>query len=120
MVHFASAVLIATLAAATVGSGPALAADGAQLFQQQCKICHQGPSTPLAPNLAGVVGKDKASRTDFQYSAALMAKAGTWTDADLDKWLTSPGAFVPGTKMVVAVPDPANRAALIGYLKTLK
>jgi cytochrome c len=115
MVRFASAVMIAALAAS-----PALAADGAQLFAQQCKICHQGPSTPLAPSLAGVAGKDKASRTDFTYSAALKAKAGPWTDADLDKWLTSPGAFVPGTKMVVAVPDPANRAALIAYLKTLK
>ena len=120
MVRFASAVLIAALASATVGSGPALAADGAQLFATTCKICHQGPSTPLAPSLAGVVGKDKASRTDFQYSAALKAKAGNWTDADLDKWLTSPGAFVPGTKMVVAVPDAANRAALIAYLHTLK
>ena len=115
MVRFASAVLIAALAAS-----PALAADGAQLFAMQCKICHQGASSPLAPNLAGVAGKDKASRTDFTYSPALKAKAGVWTDADLDKWLTSPGAFVPGTKMVVAVPDPANRAALIAYLHTLK
>ena len=120
MVRFASAVLIATLAAATLGAAPALAADGAQLFQQQCKICHQGPSTPLAPSLAGVAGKARASRTDFAYSAALKAKGGSWSDADLDKWLTSPGAFVPGTKMVVAVPDPANRAALIAYLHTLK
>src|SRR3954463_2458349 len=120
MVRFASAVLIAAVAAGTLASSPALAADGAQLFQQQCKICHQGPSTPLAPSLAGVAGKDKASRTDFTYSNALKAKAGTWTDADLDKWLTSPGAFVPGTKMVVAVPDAGNRAALIAYLHTLK
>lgn len=115
MIRFASAVLIAALAAS-----PALAADGVQLFQQQCKICHQGPSTPLAPSLAGVAGKGKASRTDFNYSPALKAKAGTWTDADLDQWLKSPGAFVPGTKMVVAVPDAANRAALIAYLHTLQ
>ena len=116
MVRFASAVLIA----ATLGSSPALAADGAQLFAQQCKICHQGSSSPLAPSLAGIAGKDKGSRTDFTYSAGLKAKAGTWTDADLDQWLKSPGAFVPGTKMVVAVPDAANRAALIAYLHTLK
>jgi cytochrome c len=115
MVRFASAVLIAALAAT-----PALAADGAQLFASTCKICHQGPSTPLAPSLAGVAGKARASRTDFQYSAALKAKGGVWTDADLDKWLTKPSAFVPGTKMVVSVPDPANRAAIIAYLHTLK
>ena len=120
MVRFASAVLIAALATATVGTGPALAADGAQLFATTCKICHQGASSPLAPSLNGVAGRKMGSLTDFTYSAGLKAKGGVWTDANLDTWLKGPGAMVPGAKMVINVPDAANRAAIIAYLHTLK
>jgi cytochrome c len=99
---------------------PALAADGAQLFAMQCKMCHQGASSVMAPSLAGVAGAKMASKTDFTYSAALKAKGDTWTDANLDSFLKSPAGFVPGTKMVVSVPSDENRAAIIDYLHTLK
>ena len=104
------------LAAAFIAS-PALAADGAQLFAMQCKMCHGG--SPIGPNLTGVAGR-KIAATDFAYSAALKAKDGTWTDANLDAFLKGPAAFAPGTKMFASVPSEENRAALIGYLKTLK
>ena len=42
-----------------------------------------------------------------------------WTDANLNKYLKSPGDFVPGNAMAFAgVPNPKDRADLIAYLKT--
>ncbi|MEO8114372.1 MAG: c-type cytochrome [Phenylobacterium sp.] len=111
------------LAAALAASfaAPALAADGEQLFLMQCKLCHgpAGGGTAMGPSLAGVAGGKIAAGT-FAYSPALKAKEGTWTDANLDAFLTSPAAFAPGTRMFATVPSEENRAALTAYLKTLK
>lgn len=113
MLRTTAAALVLSLAAAA----PALAQDGAQLFNMQCRMCHGG--SPMGPSLAGVAGAPIASKS-FAYSPALKAKGGTWTDANLDAFLKGPSAFAPGTKMLIAVPSDANRAAIIGYLKTLK
>lgn len=100
---------------------PALAADGAPLFNAQCKMCHQAATGPLAPTLTGVAGAKIASRPGFNYSPALKAKSGeAWTDANLDAYLANPAGFAPGTRMMVKVAKPEDRKALIGYMKTLK
>lgn len=109
------AVLIS--AALAVTATPVLAADGAQLFNMQCKMCHTGG--PMGPSLAGVAGGPIAAKP-FAYSPGLKAKGGTWTDAALDAYLKQPSAFSPGTKMLISVPAAESRAALIAYLKTLK
>ena len=122
MVRFAAP--LAVIGAATVlslAATPALAADGAQLFAMQCKLCHQAAgSTAMAPSLAGVAGGKIAAKADFNYSSALKAHGGTWTDDNLNAFLKGPSAFAPGTKMMISVPSDENRAALVGYLKTLK
>jgi cytochrome c len=113
----------AAFLAAAVFAGPALAqtVDGAGVFSNQCAGCHVGPSTPLAPSLAGVAGAKIASKGDFDYSAGLKAKNGdTWTDANLDTFLKGPQDFAPGTAMYIAPQSDENRKALIEYLKTLK
>ena len=118
MARLVPAALLASLLA-----GPALAqsVDGAQVFAQQCQGCHVGPSTPLAPSLAGVYGSHIASKGDFEYSAGLKAKnADTWTDANLDTFLKGPQDFAPGTAMYISPQADENRKALIEYLKTLK
>ena len=114
--------VLAILAIAGLLTGsPALAADGAKTFQFQCKTCHQAKSTPMAPSLTGVAGRKIAGLGDFKYSAGLTAKAAmTWTDANLDAYLTAPAKFAPGTKMMTGVAAPADRAAVVAYLKTLK
>jgi len=106
--------------ALALAATPALAADGAELFALQCEGCHAAASTPVAPTLKGVAGGKIASATGFTYSAGLKAKTGTWTDANLDAFLAAPAKFAPGTKMMTAGVEPEDRAALIGYLKTLK
>ena len=109
---------VACLAAAlSLAAAPALAADGAQLFNMQCKMCHGG--SPMGPGLTGVAG-GKIGGGAFAYSAALKSKGGAWTDANLDSYLKQPSAFAPGTKMLIAVPNNDNRAAIIAHLKTLK
>ena len=114
MIRFAIAVALA------LAAPPALAADGAQLFNLQCKMCHGPKSSPMGPSLSGVAGRKIAGRTDFAYSAGLKAKRGTWTDANLNDFLKAPAAFAPGTRMAAAVPSAENRAALVRHLKTLK
>lgn len=100
---------------------PALAADGPQLFNTQCKICHQAVTGPLAPALAGVAGGKIAAQPGFNYSPGLKAKGShDWTDPHLDAYLANPGGFAPGTRMLVKVADAEDRQALIAYLKTLK
>jgi len=107
------------LAVAAV-AGSAQAADGAKIFQLQCKTCHGAKSSPMAPSLAGVAGRKIASLADFAYSAGLKGKDGTWTDANLDAYLASPSKFAPGTRMTAGVVSAPDRTAVIGYLKTLK
>ncbi len=98
-------------------AGPALAQDGAQLFNMQCKMCHNGG--PMGPPLAGVAGGPIAAK-QFAYSPALKNKGGAWTDANLDAYLKGPAAFAPGTKMLISVGSEPNRKAIIEHLKTLK
>lgn len=109
--------LTAAAIALSLAAGPALAQDGAALYNMQCKMCHGG--SPMGPSLAGVAGAPIASKS-FAYSPALKGKGGEWTDANLDAFLKGPAAFAPGTKMLISVPADANRAAIIAYLKTLK
>ena len=99
----------------------ALASAGAAAFQNDlgCGSCHFKDS-PFGPPLEGVAGHDIASVKGFLYSAALKAKAGNWTDANLDAFLTNPQGFAPGTEMDASVEDPAQRREVIAYLKTLK
>lgn len=117
MTRLAALPVLALGAALSLAAAPALAADGAQLFNMQCKMCHNG--TPMGPPLAGVAGGPVAAKA-FAYSPALKSKGGTWTDANLEAFLKAPTAFAPGTKMMISVPNAENRAAIIEHLKTLK
>ncbi len=87
-----------------------------------CIACHsfnQGGKAGLGPNLYGVVGGPHAHMPGFEYSAALKAHAGPWTFDELDKWLTKPSAYAPGTKMSFAgIANPKERADVIDYLRT--
>jgi cytochrome c len=103
------------LAAASVEKG--------QTEAKKCQSCHNfnpGGATKIGPDLAGVVGRPKASVAGFDYSGALKKLGGTWSYDDLDKWLAKPGAFAPGTKMTFAgLPDGAERADVIAYLHSI-
>lgn len=114
-------VLVWTDDAALVVLEPAKGSDGATLFAAQCSGCHSivdGMSHRLGPDLAGVVGRKIASASGFdEYSAALRAQRGEWTNERLDAFLRDPQGTVPGNSMGFAgVTDAKHRAALIEYL----
>jgi cytochrome c len=111
---------LALAALVALSASAAQAADGAKIFQLQCKTCHQAKSTPMGPSLNGVAGRALGSLTDFKYSPALVAKGGVWTDASLDAFLAGPAKFAAGSKMPAALAAAPDRAAVIAYLKTLK
>jgi cytochrome c len=67
-----------------------------------------------------VVGRKIASVPDFNYSSGLKSKEGDWTYENLDKFLTNPRDFAPGTKMTFAgIKKPEQRAAVIAYLRSI-
>jgi cytochrome c len=108
-------VLILALA---TGSADAESGAGAALFQQRCAVCHSvvAGQNKIGPHLAGVIGRKAGSVKDARYSAAMKASGIVWTARSLDPYLAAPAKVVPGTQMMINVPDPAQRAAIIAYL----
>lgn len=93
----------------------------------KCKACHtfeQGGPDRTGPNQWGIVGSHVAHKEGFAYSSALLAKKaeiGTWDEAHLMAFLENPKEYIPGTKMQFnGVRNPAERADLVAWLKTLK
>ena len=90
---------------------------------KQCAACHtfqKGGPNGIGPNLYGIVGRPRASEPGFNYSDAMKAKGGEWTIDELNKFLTNPRGYIPGTKMTFAgLPRGNLRADVIDYLNSL-
>ena len=103
------------LASATVDRG--------QTSAKVCATCHtfqKGGANGQGPNLYGIIGRARASVPGFVYSDAMKAKGGEWTVDDLNKFLTTPKEFVPGTKMnFPGFSKGSQRADVIAYLNSL-
>lgn len=97
-------------------------AKGKKIFAK-CTSCHtvdQGAANGIGPNLWGIVGDQRAEgRNGYAFSSALKKVGGKWTFDDLNKWLTSPRNFAPGTKMSFAgLSSTQDRADVVAYLNS--
>lgn len=95
------------------------AAKGEAIFAK-CKACHtieSGGANGIGPNLYATMGKKHGHVPGFAYSEALLKAPGSWDWENMDKWLSSPKKYAPGTKMSFAgLSNPEERAALLLYL----
>ena len=117
--------LLASAVALGVATTSVQAAGGEDLFKQQCAACHavqKDAPMGMGPNLSGIVGRKAGSVQGFPHSEEFhKALAGkSWTPELLDKWLENPQQVAKGTYMMYQQSDPAVRAAIIDYLKTIK
>lgn len=107
--------ILALLASADVAKG--------QKLSKACAACHsfdKGGSHKIGPNLWGVVGSSKGSKSGFPYSDSMKSKGGSWTYSELNHFLWKPKNFVPGTKMnYIGLKKPQQRADIIAWLRTL-
>ncbi len=109
--------------AATVCIGPQVAAvdpnRGKELWEAKCIGCHSLDANRVGPLHRGVVGRKAGTASGYSYSTAVKNAGFVWDEARLDQWLAGPAKFVPGSKMGFSVADPADRADIIAYLKSV-
>ncbi|GHB25865.1 cytochrome c family protein [Pseudovibrio japonicus] len=93
---------------------------------RKCAACHtfdDGGANKVGPNLWGIVGRAPASHEGFSYSTAMQEFATThpeWTFEQLNEFIESPRAHIPGTSMGYAgLKRDDQRADLIAYLNSL-
>ena len=118
-------------AATTFAQGDAAA--GRIIFNQKCASCHtmsaDPANSPNGPNLFGVIGRRAGVVRGWVYSPALRASGNEfhprgraylfWSEENLDNWLADPKVFVPGSRMDLKMPDPAERADVIAYMRSM-
>ncbi len=98
---------------------PSSGLSGATLFDKRCSSCHELDEHDRGPALRDVYGRMAGHNPGFRYSTALRTRFFNWDEANLDIWLQGPARMVPGARMRVHVNAPAERAAIIVYLKNV-
>ena len=119
LVFAAGVVLITASGASAAGD----IAKGERLAKNKCVVCHtmqKGGGARLGPNLFNVLGRRAGSVESYKYSKAMTSSGIVWDEAAFIEFLTKPSKFVKGTKMSFAgLKKPADRAAVIAYLRSL-
>ncbi len=113
------AALILGVVCGAAGQAGAADLDGEALFNTHCRNCHSSAKDDhrLGPSLHGIVGKQAGAAAGFAaYSGSL--KGFAWDPSTLDKFMASPTSVAPNTSMIYPpVEDPAQRAAIIDFIK---
>ena len=85
-----------------------------------CWTCHDlaGTVKKVGPSLLGVYGRRSGTVPDYGSSDAMIAASIVWDDRMLAAFLSNPGGFVPGNRMVSpGVRDQAALSNLLFYLR---
>ena len=119
-VHGAEKLAVPPISARLATADPEV---GKARFDETCGGCHFLPgevNRNKAPSIWGIVGRQKASDKNFDYSPAFREETGTWTYEALNIWLSDPARAVLGTAMrFPGLQDEKQRADVIAYLRTL-
>ena len=96
-------------------------ADGKSI-STRCEQCHdlsKGGPNKIGPNLWGVVGRPARVSSGLRLFRRDEGERRLWSYDELFKFLKSPGAYIPGTKMSFAgLRSADDRINLIAYLRT--
>ena len=118
--RFCHLLMLGALACALFGCGSSPKGDalhGKELYAQ-CAGCHELRENKIGPMHCGLIGRPAGSVPAFEYSEAMKTSGIVWDTQKLDEFLTSPIAYVVGTRMGFAgFPNPTDRADVIAYLQ---
>ncbi len=116
----ASAAALVTLAFIAPVRAEGDVARGAQAART-CIACHSfAPGRHMTgPSLAEVWGRKAGTAEGFtRYSDALKRSGLVWNKQNLDAWIKSPAALVPGNSMgFPGIADARTRADLVAYIE---
>lgn len=116
----AASVLFGLLAGTAVAAGNP--ERGARDFRP-CMACHsvKPGEHSIGPSLADVWNRKAGTVEGFPgYSSVLREANIEWNQDSLDKWLSAPQKFIPGTSMNFrGITDAQERADIIAYLKAV-
>jgi cytochrome c2 len=121
---FTGSLMLLAIGYAAYAAGPGDAAAGKTFFSKTCQQCHTADPAEgggeIGPSLVGLLGRPAGTGdTRFLYSTALQSSKLVWNRETLDRFLTDPGAAVPGTTMPIPVPQKKDRDDLIAYFQSL-
>lgn len=106
------------------GSNAADIQNGKTLYNSRCRFCHspRDGDNRLGPHLFGAVGRVSGTVKGYGYSGSTRNAEITWTPEKLDQFIRDPESVIRGNTMrpYNGIEDPAQRAALIAYMQTLK
>jgi len=111
------------LAIAAMNVSPALATDGAKVFNK-CKACHtlEVGKHKVGPSLAGVVGRMAGSAEGYKNYKGLKGADWVWDEAALMGYLENQSDYTKGkngnrSSMSLKLKKEDERKAVIEYLK---
>ena len=110
-------ILVAALALAAGSVHAADAARGKALYENRCIACHSIDDNRVGPAHRGVFGRKAGTAKGYDYSPAVKNAAVVWDARTLDRWLADPERLIPGQRMGYSVPEAADRADLVQYLR---
>ena len=94
---------------------------GEKVFKK-CTACHMiasGGKNMIGPNLWGVIGRNAAVVSDYNYSKAMKDYGKEWTFTEMNAYLIKPQAYIRGTKMAFAgLRKEKDRASVILYMNS--